>query len=703
MICRRTSSLGVALALLAGASPARAQGSPLPGFAAVGAERQRALESAMLARADTAALQRHVRTLSGWARVAGSPGSRAAAEYVLREFASYGLDTVRAEFEVYLPHQDSALVELLRPASQGGTLRLSLEEPPIAGDPESATAAWPVLSGQSGTGDVQAPLVYVNRGLPSDYRVLDSLGIEVRGAVVIARYGGSFRGIKVREAERRGAVALVLYSDPADDGFALGDVYPAGPMRNPDGVQRGSLFNGHGDPATPTWSSAESRRLPDDSLEVARIPVVPIGYHNAGVLLGSIERGQIPQVWQGGLPFRYHTGPGATQVRVAVWAARGPRARRTIANALGVLRGSEFPEEVVIIGGHRDSWGPGAADNAGGIASVLESARLLGAAAAEGMRPRRTVVFATWDAEEWGLIGSTEWGEREADRLTRYAVAYVNQDMPAFGTAFSAAASPTLAALMRDVAAIVRQPGDTGSVLSTWRTRSRDSLPPVGDLTGGSDFSVFYNHLGIASVHFGFGGPMGVYHSAYDTPAFAERFGDPGYRSHRAAAILSALLVARLANSDVVPFDYAAWGRRVSLFVQQARTRAGRHAADLGFAALARAAEAVTKAGEQMAAARDRALAKGPVPADKLAAANDALRQAERGVVVDSGVPGRPWMRNVLLATDRDDGYGNTPLPGITEALLDGNLERARAQARAVEEGLERARRALEAARRALR
>jgi len=697
------TSVSLALLLLATAAPALSQRPPLPGYTTASAERERTLEASLVAGADTARLRRHVRTLAGWARVAGSEGSRAAADYVLSEFAAYGLDSVRAEFEVYLPHQDSAVVELLRPTSEGGTLRLSLEEPPVAGDPESASAMWPVMNGQSGVGDVQAPLVYVNRGLPADYRALDSLGISVRGAIAIARYGGSFRGIKAREAERHGALALLLYSDPADDGFALGDVYPAGPMRSPDGVQRGSLFNGDGDPSTPAWSSADGRHLPDDSLEIPRIPVVPMGYRNAAELLGVVRAGAVPQSWQGGLPFRYHTGPSTTRVRVAVWAARGPRAHRTIVDALGVLRGSEFPDELVVIGGHRDSWGPGAADNASGTASVLEAARLMGAAARQGMRPRRTIIFATWDAEEWGLIGSTEWGEREADRLTRQAVAYVNQDMPAFGTRFSAAASPTLAGVLRDVAALVPQPGDTVTVLTAWRAASKDSLPPVGDLTGGSDFAVFYNHLGVASIGFGFGGPMGVYHSAYDTPAFMERFGDPGYRSHRAAASLSALLVARLANADVVPFDYAAWGRRVTEFVRQARTRAGARAEEAGFAALAQRAMEVTRAGEEVMAARDHALARGALRPPALVAVNAALRQAERSVVVQGGIPGRAWMQNVLLATDRDDGYGNTPLPGITEALIDGDMERARAQAGAVAGGLERARRTLEEARRALR
>jgi N-acetylated-alpha-linked acidic dipeptidase len=669
--------------------------SRMPGFSSAATARQRELEREIAAGADAATMQRHERTLSGWARVAGSPGSRSAAEYVLREFASYGLDTVRAEFEVYLPHQDSAAVELVRPAAAGGTLRLALEEPPVAGDEWSRTSAWPVMNGQSGVGDVTSRLVYVNRGLADDYRVLDSLGVDVQGAVVIARYGGGFRGIKAREAERRGAAALLLYSDPADDGYVQGDVYPLGPMRSPDGVQRGSLFNGDGDPSTPTWSSAESRRLREDSLDVTHIPVVPLGYGNAERLLSTLRTGAVPQSWQGGLPFRYHTGPGESQVRVAVWAARGARALRTIVDALGVLRGAEFPDELVLIGAHRDSWGPGAADNASGTTSVLEAARLLGAAAGAGARPRRTVVFATWDAEEWGLVGSTEWGERESARLMRDAVAYVNQDMSAFGTSFGAEASPTLAALLREAAATVGQPGENVTVYDAWRRRTRqpDSLPPVGDLTGGSDFAVFYNHLGIASVGFGFGGPMGVYHSAYDTPTFMERFGDPGYLAHRAAATLSAVLVSRLANADVVPYDFEAFGRKVAAFAAQVRKQPG--AASVDLAAIERLAAEVTKAGAEVATARERALTRGDLPPARLVAANAALRRAERSLTVPGGIPGRPWMQNVLLATDRDNGYGSTPLPGISEALVDGDTTRATAQTAVVAEGLGRAKAAL--------
>ncbi len=688
------------------ASPLAAQrAAALPGFGAAAAEMEGRLEAILAAVPDTAEARRQVRTLSGWARVAGTPGSAAAADHVLREMARFGLDTSRATFEVFLPQQDSALVVLERPAAEGGPLRLVLDEPPLADDPWSRSSAWPAMNGSSGAGDVTAPLVYANYGLADDYRLLDSLGVSVQGKVVIARYGRGFRGIKAREAGWRGAAALLLYSDPADDGFTRGDVLPDGPMRSPEAVQRGSVFTAEGDPATPDGPSEPGApSLEEAAMAIPRIPVVPLGYGNAARLLATLRQGEIPQAWQGGLPFRYHTGPGPTPVRVAVWVERGPRARHRVINTFGTLRGTDFPDEVVMVGAHRDSWGPGAADNGSGTTSVLEAARAWGEAARRGVRPRRTLVFATWDGEEWGLVGSTEWVEREARRLSAGLVAYLNQDMVAHGRRFGAGGTASLAALVRAVAALVPQPGDTGSVYAAWRRRAapKDSEPSLGDLGGGSDFAGFYNHLAIPAFDFGFGGPQGIYHSSYDTPAFVERFGDPGYLSHRASATLVALALARLANADVVPFDHAAWGSRLEALVEQVRKAAGPAADSLDFKGLAHAAREVSSAGARFAAARDRALAVGPVPPARLAGVNGALRYVERAMLRPGGLPGRPWMQNRLFASDRNDGYANVPLPGVTEAVQDGDLARARAEVAGLRAAFEAARRALDDARKAL-
>ena len=523
-----------------------AQAQQLPGFTQARSVKEATLEARLQSVPDTASAKRHARVLAGRPHVAGTPAQKATADYVLRQMRSWGLDTSRATFRVYLPYHDSTIVERITPTRQ----RLDLTEPPVPGDSTTLLPTWPAMNGNSGAGDVTAALVYVNYGLPADYAKLDSLGVSVKGKVAIARYGRSFRGIKAREAEAHGARALVIYSDPFDDGFTRGEVYPKGPYRNAQGVQRGSIYNFTGDATTPGWASTpNARRLPEDSLAVSHIPVVPIGYGNAELLMRDMKGAAAPEGWQGGMTFPYRLGDGSIQARVAVWPERGTRALKTIYDTFGMIRGSELPNEWVIIGGHRDGWGPGAADNVSGTVSILEAARAWGAALKNGERPRRTLVFATWDAEEWGLVGSTEWVESMPDSLRAHAVAYINQDVAASGRSFGASGTASLHALLRDVTRTVAQPGDSGTVYQAW-TRGRPATsrvePTLGDLGGGSDFSGFYNHLGIPALEFGFGGAGGVYHSAYDTWGFMERFGDVGYLSHAAAGRISAVLLARL-------------------------------------------------------------------------------------------------------------------------------------------------------------
>ena len=326
----------------------------ITGFSPPAAARQAILEFRLRAVPDTLTSREYTRALAARPHVAGSPAEKATADYVLRQMAAWGLDTARVAFKVYLPYHDSTFVERVTPTR----LRLSLNEPPVPGDPTTATPPWPAMNGSSGKGDVTAPLVYVNYGLPADYAKLDSLGVSVRGTIAIVRYGRSFRGIKAREAESHGAVGLLIFSDPQDDGFVRGAVYPDGPMRNPQQVQRGSIFNGDGDPTTPGWAStANARRLPEDSLDISHIPVVPIGYGNAELLMRDMGGAAAPAGWQGGMKFSYHLGgDGVVQARVAVYPERGERAYKTIYDTFGTLRGSEYPNEMVIVGGHRDAW-----------------------------------------------------------------------------------------------------------------------------------------------------------------------------------------------------------------------------------------------------------------------------------------------------------------------------------------------------------
>ncbi|HXI22189.1 MAG TPA: M20/M25/M40 family metallo-hydrolase, partial [Gemmatimonadales bacterium] len=537
------------------------------------------------------------------------------------------------------------------------------------------------MNGDAASGDVTAPLVYVNYGLPADYRALDSLGISVKGRIAIARYGRSFRGIKAREAERHGAAALLLYSDPQDDGYVRGDVYPEGPMRNPMGIQRGSILNSDGDPATPGWSAVPgARHLTPEEMDLPRIPVVPMGYGNAAILMEPLGGPGAPDGWQGGLPFHYHVGGDSVVVRVGLWHEAASRSWRTITNTFGTLRGTEWPQEVVVVGGHRDAWGPGAADNVSGVVGVLQAARILGEAARQGFRPRRTIVFATWDAEEWGLVGSTEWVEgREAD-LSAHVVAYLNLDVSAAGRAFGASGTGSLQPLLRELTRQVRQPYDTVSVYAAWRARSHladTAEVRMGDLGGGSDFGPFYNHLGIPSADFGFGGPGGVYHSAYDSYDWMRRFGDPEFQSHAAAGELAGLFLARMANADLVPFDYDAYATHLLTTVTRLAGTMAKQDSTPDFQPMVDALLRLRQVADRWALARDRALA-GRVDPAALVRANERLRQVERALTRPEGLVGRSWMRNLTFASDRDNGYANVAFPSVSEAFEDHDYGRVR-------------------------
>jgi N-acetylated-alpha-linked acidic dipeptidase len=657
--------------------PVAAGAQSLAGFTAPDAARQRALEKVLDTLVTPASVRGDSRTLSAVPHIAGTSAQRKTASYVNRQLAAAGFDTSSVSFRVYIPFQDSAVVELVRPTLR----RFNLLEPALREDPATHGAIWPAMNGYSGLGDATGGVIYANYGLPADYAALDSMGISVRGRVVLARYGRSHRGIKAREAEAHGAAAVLLYSDPQDDGFFVGPTYPSGPMRHPDSPQRGSLgVETRGDASTPGWpSTLDAPHLPQDSIPGPRIPVVPIGYRNAQAILQPLEGPEVPQAWQGGLPFRYRVGNGDVVVRVAVWAERGEPAYKTITNTIAVMRGTTWPDRWVLAGGHRDAWGPGAADNVSGVSTILEAGRALGKAAAAGYRPKRTIVLATWDGEEWGLVGSMEYVELMADTLREKAVSYLNLDVSANGRNFHAAGTASLWAFIRDLAASTRQPGDSVSVYQAWRgdVRFPDSTSvPIGDLGGGSDFAGFYNVLGIPAFDFGFGGRYGVYHSAYDTFNWMERFGDPGYLSHAAAARMAAIAVTRLANADLLPFDFAEFGRVLGRMgaTRQAQAAAGGMMVE-GWAAFDSSVARLVDAGGQLDSVLTAMGATGGRRAPgkaAMAAANDSLRLAEQAFVRPEGIPGRPFYRNILFAPGRDDGYGAVGLPGLEGAIADG-------------------------------
>lgn len=643
---------------------------PIPGYAPQTAARQRPAEEAAIRAPSPEIARRHSQALTAEPHVAGTPAQRRTADYVIQQMREMGLETEVRTYRVWLPHATSARVWRVSP----DPVELSLPEPAVPGDPATTQWQYPTVNGYSAPGDATGEVVYVNYGLIEDYARLDSLGVSVRGKVAVARYGRSFRGIKAREAERHGAVALIIYSDPRDDGYMAGEVYPEGPMRPDGAVQRGSVFNGAGDPATPGWASLhDARHLPPEQMSVPRIPVVPMAYGDAAELLRGVRGTAIPADWQGGLPFRYHVGPGPVVARVRVETDAETAGWKEIHNTFGIIRGTEFPDEIVMVGAHRDAWGPGAADNVSGTVSVLESAR---AVLASGIRPRRTLMFATWDAEEWGLIGSTEYVEDDSVRLTRGGVAYLNQDASALGPQFGGGGSPSLRATLRDVARGVPDPSGQGSVYEVWRRQSAvaDSVEPaMGDPGGGSDFAGFYNHLGIPHSEWGFGGPYGVYHSQYDDFAWMSRFGDPQFTSHAAAARVGAGLLLRLANADVLPYDYVEFARTMRGYLPMMEAAARRAGWELSMAPLGDAVGRMQQAAAEFAAARDARLAAGAPARGVLARTNAALRGVERALTRPEGLRTRPWYRALIYAADENNGYSNVVFPSVSEAVRAGD------------------------------
>jgi len=654
------------------AAPATAQTTP--GYSPQSAATERATESDAIARPTASSASAHSRFLSLQPHMAGTAAQARTRDYVIDKMKSWGLETEVRAYSIWMPHPTSTRVWRISP----DPIELNLQEGRVAED--TTSFAFPQVTpfnGYGAAGDVRGDVVYVNYGLIEDYAQLDSMGVSVKGKIAIARYGRSFRGIKAREAEKHGALGLIIYSDPADVGYARGDVYPAGPMRPSQGIQRGSVMNMNGDPSTPGYpSTTNAKRIAAGSMDVPRIPVLPISYGNAAELLRGLAGQSIPQAWQGGLPFRYHVGPGPVQARIAVETDAATNPYKQIWDTFGTVRGSVYPDEIVIIGGHRDAWGPGAADNVSGTVSVLEAARAISEQVKAGNRPKRTIVFATWDAEEWGLIGSTEFVEQDSLRLARSAVAYLNQDDVAQGPNFGGGGSPSLRALLRDVTKKVPDPSGNGSVYDVWRKRanlSADTLEPqMGDPGGGSDFAGFYNHLGIPIADWGFGGPSGVYHSAYDSYHWMQKFGDPTFAFHATNARIGTAALLRIANADILPYDYVEYARTMQRFSSQVeRAIADKHW-KLSGAVLNAAVARMETAAVAFTTARDRALASqlSPMIAKQV---NATLLGVERELTRPQGLVTRPWFRNLVYASDENNGYATMVLPSVNEAIRGGD------------------------------
>jgi N-acetylated-alpha-linked acidic dipeptidase len=672
------------------------------GYTAGDAAREREIEASAIKRPSPTSASAHSKELSRETHVAGTPAQARTRDYVVDQMKRWGLETDVRAYDIWMPQPTSVRVARVSPQPKD----LSLAEPVVADDPTSKLAQYPTVNGYSGQGDVTGDVVYVNYGLIEDYAQLDSMGVSVKGKIAIARYGRSFRGIKAREAEKHGAMALLIYSDPQDDGYVVGDVYPDGPMRNSAGVQRGSILNPDGDPSTPGYGSTPGvPRLTPDKMEISHIPVVPIGYGNAGELLRYTHGASVPRGWQGGLPFHYHVGPGPVRARVAVKDDRSTKPLKPIYDTFGMVRGSEFPDELVIIGGHRDGWGPGAADNVSGTVSILESARAVAEELKAGIRPKRTIMFATWDAEEWGLIGSTEFVEDDSLRLAHNAVAYFNQDVAAQGSRFGGGGSPSLRSTLRDIARLVLDPNGKGSVYSEWRRASAvadTAEPAMGDPGGGSDFAGFYNHLGIPIAEWGFGGQGGVYHSQYDSYAWMTKFGDPGFHYHAAAARVGTAMVLRIANADVLPYDYVEYARTMRRYLDPIDRAIAEHHWNATTTSLRASIDRLQQEGAAFNAERDSALAGTPAIA-ALKQTNQALMQVERALTRPTGLRTRPWFRNLMYVADENNGYANMPLPSVNEAIRAADETLTRTEIQDLASRFDHAAQALSEARSAIR
>ncbi|MEP6733111.1 MAG: M20/M25/M40 family metallo-hydrolase [bacterium] len=689
--------------LLIGGSHAGAQSPATPGYAPGNATAERAIEAQAIARPDAARARAHSKALSVETHVAGTAAQARTRDYVIAQMKAMGLETEVRQYDVFIPHPTAVQVWRVSPRPK----TLSLAEPPVPGDPTSALAQYLTVNGHSGAGDVTGDIVYVNYGLIEDYALLDSLHVSVKGKIAVARYGRSFRGIKAREAEKNGATALLIYSDPQQDGFVNGDVYPKGPMRNSNGVQRGSVFNGAGDPATPGYASKPGApRLTQAQMTIPHIPVVPISYGNASELLDGLHGKEVPQGWQGGLPFRYHIGgAGSVQARVRVADDRATHGTKPIFDTFGIVRGSEFPEEIVMVGGHRDGWGPGTADNVSGTVSVLEAARAVAEAVKAGHHPKRTIIFATWDAEEWGLMGSSEYVEDDSLRLMRGGVAYLNQDVAAQGARFGGGGSPSLRATLRDIARVVPDPSGKGSVYAEWRRYAAvadTAEPAMGDPGGGSDFAGFYNHLGIPIAEWGFGGAGGVYHSQYDDFTWMSKFGDSTFAYHATAARIGAAMLLRIANADILPYDYVEFARTMQRYLPAMDRSLGAKKWSGGTTALGAAIGRMEQEATAFAAARDAALANGAPTREHRLAVNAALMQVERALARPQGLRTRPWYRNLIYVADEDNGYANMVFPSVNEAMRANDEQLTKSELTDLAQRFDLATRALAAARAAL-
>ena len=617
------------------------------------------------------------RSLRGWhdllgsePHVAGTPGDQRTADRLADAFELLGLEVQRHAFWAYLPRSVDAAVEIESPVA----VVLPLIEDQLAEDPFTShrdlAAGW---NAYSGSGDVTGAVVYANYGTKEDFDRLAELGVEIGGSIVVARYGKNYRGYKAKFAEQAGAAALIIYTDPDDSGYRRGIPYPEGGYANPSSIQRGSIktLAYPGDPLTPhVPATPDARRLDPGEVALPHIPVQPLGWKAAAEILSRMTGPAVPATWQGGLPFAYRLTGGVLRVRVMV---KQQRKLTRSENVLGILRGSTDPDRRVIVGCHHDAWGFGAADPLAGTIVLAECAKSFSEMARRGDVADRTIVFAAWGAEEFGIIGSVEWCEANRDDLLRDAVAYVNLDMAAMGPDFHASSSPTLKPLIYRATQAVPQPGssDGRSVYESWAARngaaeSASGFPAIGNLGGGSDHIGFYCHLGIPSCGLGGGGSKGVsYHSNYDTLAWYRKVVGEDYEAALMLTRVTNLIVARLAGAAVLPLDPTRYAADIATHLSDLRKRAGSLGLETSLSSLEQAVVEFESAAAATQQKLDDAVAAGRLSPETQAEVNAVLIGLERAWLHEPGLPQRPWFRSLYAATDPDSGYAAWMLPAL--------------------------------------
>jgi N-acetylated-alpha-linked acidic dipeptidase len=667
-----------------------------------------------------------LRTLTAVPHIAGSPEDKKTADFVAEKFRAAGLDTQIVEYKVWMNYPKHISVDVTAPAGvkMHGPTREHIDAPEAyQNDPRVVTP----FNGYSPSGVAEADVVYANYGRLEDFKKLKEMGIDVRGKIAIVRYGQNFRGVKAYVAQENGCAGVIIYSDPIDDGYFKGDMYSKGPWRPWFGVQRGSIgymFEFPGDPTTPGVASTpdlpDAKRIdPKTSAALSTVPTTPISYGDAQPILQNLGGPASPREWQGALPFTYHVGPGPVRVKLDL---QQDYAYRTIWDVIGKIPGSESPEQWVVAGNHRDAWVYGAVDPNSGTASMLEAVRGMGELLKSGWKPKRTIVIGSWDAEEEGLIGSTEWGEQNADALAN-GVAYFNMDVAVSGPNFGASSVPALKEFVKDVTRLVPAAKGNTTVYETWKDQQPgaqnspgtaretkeeqkevtpglnreshaklDKDVTVGDLGSGSDYTVFLQRLGVPSTDVGSNGAYGVYHSVFDDFAWFKAFGDPEFLYEQEMARIFGTQVLNMADADVLPYDYKTYGEAIEKYIATAEGKAKQKwptkAPD--FSAATQAAKRLTAAGTAMLDRQNSGVANAEL--------NKQLVSVERALLIPEGLPNRHWYRHAIYAPGVYTGYAAVVIPGVNEAIDAGDAQRTTQQLASLTAALGRASAALEAA-----